>query len=154
MTTITIEGLDALEQKLGRMAAIDVLKSPMHKATKRIYAQTQIYPPASGKPMQWKSVKQRRWFFANLNDGNIEVPYRRKKSGGLAGSWVERVTVRNQTLVGIVGTDISYGPLVMHPDKQAEYHRGNWPTTDDIVSKHRRAIVNDFKDAIRRAINE
>lgn len=131
MTSITIEGLDKLERKLGRLDAIAALQEPMHKATKRIYAETQNYPPP---PPGSKYV--------------------RKHSGGLAGSWVERVSVRRQTLVGIVGTDISYGPFVMHPTKQAWMHKGRWPTTDDIVDKQKRAIMADFETAIRRTIDE
>lgn len=153
MITIEIRGLDALERKLGRLGAIEVLKPPMHKATKLIYAETQKYPPASHKPMRWKSAKQRAWFFAALHRGEITVPYRRRHSGGLAGGWVERVETHGKTLVGIVGNSKSYGPWVMDPERQAGYHQGTWPTTDDIVRKRKQQIVAEFDAAIRRAIH-
>lgn len=153
MSCIEIEGLEELERKLGRLASIDLLKPPMHKAVKVIYAETQVYPPPRRKPMRWKSAKQRRWFFANLRKGNIRVPYVRRHSGGLAGAWTEKVQVRGMTLVGIVGNRISYGPYVMHPQKQAEYHRGNWPTTDDITKKVAPTISKIFQDTIREALN-
>lgn len=153
MTTIRIDGLDKLENKLGRMASIKLLKRPMHAAVKLIYAETQTYPPASRKKMKWKSSKQRAWFFAALRSGAIVVPYRRRHSGGLAGAWTELVAVRGKTLIGIVGNRISYGPWVMSPKKQANYHKGTWPTTDDIVEKRKRQIVAEFEAAIRSSIN-
>lgn len=130
-STITILGLPELEKKLGRLASIDLLKPPMHKATKLIYAETQKYPPP--RPGQ---------------------TYVRRKSAGLAGSWVERVEIRGKTLVGVVGSSISYGPFVQSPDKQAWMHKGRWPTTDDITKKVAKPVSKLFENAIRKAIDD
>lgn len=152
MSDIVIEGLDALERKLGRLRAVEVLRIPMAQSVHLLHGAVQDYPPASGRKMKWKSAKQRRWFFANLREGNIVIPYRRRKSGGLAGSWVARVEASPRTLTGIVTSKISYGPLVMHPQRQADYHRGTWPTTDTIVTKNRTKVLEFFRRAIEKEL--
>ncbi|MCP4099154.1 MAG: hypothetical protein GY748_23270 [Planctomycetaceae bacterium] len=130
-SAIEISGLDELEKKLGRLESIEILKKPMTKSVLMVYGETQTYPP---KP----------------KDSN----YRRKHSGGLAGSWITDVKVRAKTLIGVLGSRISYGPYVMSPRKQAWMHKGRWLTTDDILEKRRGDIVGDFEAAIRKVIDE
>ena len=129
MSNITIYGLDELEKKLGRLASIEILKPPMHKSTKLIQSEAQIYPPP--------------------RSGQTYV-----RTSNLANRWVERVEVRGKTLVGIISNNVSYGKWVQHPQYQAWMHRGRWPTTDDITKKVAKTIGIIFEKAIRKAINE
>ena len=154
MSSITIHGLDELEAKLGRLASIQVLKPPMHKSTGLIRTEARKYLSPSRKPMIWKSREHRIKFLRGMYGGFFRVPYQRRRSGGLAGAWIEKVQLRGKTLVGIVSNNKSYGPYVQHPTKQAAYHRGNWRTTDDIVKDVAKPVQTIFEKAIRQAIND
>ena len=115
-----------------------------------IRADVRTYPPQSHKPMKWKSAKQRRWFFANLRAGNIEVPYRRGQSPGsekLGASWTRKLE-RGVNPSVTIGTRVSYAPWVMDKDRQADYHKGNWPTVQSIAEKR----ANDVKRFIETAL--
>ena len=151
-TFIEIKGIDELERKLGRLASVEILKLPTEQGLGLLFARTQIYPPPAHRKMRWKTEKQRRWFFANLHKGKIQVPYRRRKSGGLAGRWAKKVKVEKGTVIGILSNRISYGPWVMGPHDQAAYHKGVWPTTKDIARLEEKHIARNFTEAIRRAI--
>jgi len=150
--TITIHGIDKLVAKLGRLESVQLLRLPMHAATKLIYAEAIKYPGQTKKPFKFVSDKQRRYVIMAIRKGIIQVPYRRRKSSGLAGSWVERVEDHGDSLVGIVGSSISYGPFVMSPDNQAQYHQGNWQTTDDIVNTVANPISKLFQKTIDKAL--
>lgn len=152
MSTIQIEGLDRLLAKLGRLESLNALEPPMHGATQIIEAEGQNYPPASHKKMVWKSQKQRRWFFAALRSGKLHVPYRRRESAGHAGGWNSRVTVTSSQIIGVVTNVVPGGAWVRHPTQQAAYHKGTWPTTDDMLAKNKQKIEALFRSAIDKAL--
>ena len=102
--------------------------------------------------MKWVSNRQRLFVIIAIREGRIQVPYRRRHSGGLAGAWVEKVERRGDSLIGQVDNRISYGPFVMGPDSQAAYHQGNWPTTVDVLNKVKGDIKRYFETAIRKAV--
>jgi len=85
-------------------------------------------PAPSHRAQKFVSAKQRRFFFAALRKGQIVVPYRR--TGALSGSWGKQpfgggVAVRSSA---------DYAELVMGVGgKQATYHRGTWPTLDQVA---------------------
>ena len=153
--TIEVEGLEELERKLGRIGAIRELRPAMEKANKIIHADTQRYPPPSHKPMRFKSRKQRIFVIMSIREGRIKVPYDRKHSGGLAGSWVDKVTVVGQTLTGVVGSNeskVPYARFVVGPKSQAEYHHGNWWTTETLLRRRKGDIEDIFSQQVRRVL--
>lgn len=154
MSNIVIENVDKLMQKFGRLATVWVLREPMRLAVERVWSELQVYPPPARKKFPFKSERQRRFVLASIRSGTLRVPYYRRHSGGLAGSWRRRVEERARGLVGIVASKISYGPYVMSPTLQAEYHRGTWPTTADVVEEVEGDIVSYFDRAISRALQE
>lgn len=154
MSNIVIENVDKLVQKIGRLSAVAVLRDPMRLSVERIWSELQVYPPPSRKKFNFKSERQRRFVMAAIRTGMLRVPYYRRHSGGLAGSWRRRVEERARGLVGIVASKISYGPYVMSPSLQAEYHRGTWPTTADVVKEVSDDVIDYFDRAITRALQE
>lgn len=83
-------------------------------------------PPQSGRRQAFVSAAQRRAFFAKLRSGAITVPYQR--TGRLVAAWrpTDPYTVVNEA---------PYADLVVSRERQAAYHRGNWPTDQDIAAK-------------------
>lgn len=149
---ITIEGLEELERRLGRMASIDVLRLPMTQSVETVRSEAQKYPPKRKRRMKFKSRRQRFFVIIAIREGRIQVPYKRRHSGGLAGGWNTKVHTVGQTLVGRIENRVSYGPFVMGPTAQADYHRGNWPTTIDVLHKTKTDIEGFFEVAIEKAL--
>lgn len=103
-----------------------------------VKGQAQIYPKVRVRKVdtsKW-TVKQRRFFFAALRDGRIEVPYRRglsPTSERLKQRWTSKVDASGKSVT--VGNNASYAKVMYEKDSQAWYHKGNWPTTEDIAKK-------------------
>jgi len=150
MTSITVDVSEAVK-KLDPQELERALTVALGEGAKHIRNEARRYPPQSHKKMNWKSAKQRRGFFAKLRAGEIDVPYRRGQSPGsekLGASWNITTENRSGHLRSIVGTRVSYAPLVMDKDRQAAYHKGNWPTVQDIA----RDQANNVKRFVEQAL--
>ena len=80
------------------------------------------------KKMQFVSNKQRAFVMAAIRTGDIQIPYRRTGQIG--------ISEQHQTSNGIdVVVPAEYSDLVRTKGKQAKYHEGTWPTTDEIATK-------------------
>ncbi len=84
------------------------------------------YPPKSGKKQPFVSDKSRKYFFAALKTGAINVPYRR--SGDLGRMWAQQPDSDGMTLT----SGMPYSEMVLGP-RQAAYFKGTWPTTEQIA---------------------
>ena len=79
--------------------------------------------------MVYKSERQRRFVMANIDNGNITVPYVRGRGNKLRGSQSLSQSYRTQ-LDGDTATltsSASYAPYVVG-DQQAPIHQGRWTT--------------------------
>lgn len=86
------------------------------------------YPRASGKKQPFRSDKSRRFFFAALADGAMEVPYQR--SGDTGASYEKQNITDGIALVSsLPSAEYTRGP------GQAAYHKGNWPTHAEIAAQ-------------------
>ena len=108
------------------------------------------YPGKSAGKMTFVSDKQRRFFFAALREGTIQVPYRR--TGTLGRKWTSKVTFTDDDVMGFVGNNTPYAPLVQGFDTQARIHAGNWQTEQDVANESRDEIMGIFADEISRAM--
>lgn len=73
---------------------------------------TQVY----GKP--FASDRQRRWFFAALKDGSLEVPY--KRTGTLMRSWNGTVAVGPERIEGVIGSNSNMAPYNAYVQSEAD----------------------------------
>jgi hypothetical protein len=84
------------------------------------------YPAPSGKKQAFASDKARRFFFAAVKSGRITVPYRR--SGALGRDWATT----------------------------PKYHKGTWPTDQQLVKEREGdaalAATAEIVEAIREAL--
>jgi len=151
-TAIRVEGLDALQAKLGQLATNQALVPQMHRSLATLHAVVVKYPPPpqySGGAA-WMTAKQRRWFFANLRKGLIDVPYRR--TGKLGQSWTTSVDATAAGLTGVLGNNRSYARYVQDRDLQAKIHVDRWPTAQDVIEDKTAAIVAGFEKEIARLL--
>ncbi len=118
-----------LESKLGRINPADLARTiAADVADEAVVPEMAKYPSPSGKKQPFKSAQQRKFFFAALKKGQISVPYRRTGKTG--------TTTKQQIGSGVdVVSTAAYSDLTRTKGKQADYHKGTWPTTDEIAQK-------------------
>lgn len=158
MLTITLDpaSVEHLVGKLGRATALATLVPPMQRALARLHDTLATYPSPSRTAQPARSRKQRIKQILLGKEGKI--PYRR--TGDLGRSWTSEVTTSEGGLEGALGNSVRsredgrhYGPLVEgSPGVQSSYHAGTWPTIDAALRQHEAAIVDDFANAIDRAL--
>ena len=99
------------------------------------------------------SDKQRRWFFANLREGKISVPYHR--TNGLANSW--QATIGTDQVK--FNTNYAAAPYVVGFAAQSRHEAAvGWKKVDEIVdgklsfksSKFRNVVTEAYQRAIRK----
>jgi len=82
-TEIRIEGLNELIKKLDDVKQLRKVHAGIRAAGMYLAGKMKVYPPRKHITIAslggWKSDKQRRWFFANLNKGTIDVESREGK---------------------------------------------------------------------------
>ena len=157
MTTsgIRIEGLDAAIRKCEKIGKLDVIKAGLKEAGTHVKGKLgpSNYPPRKYLPQPFKTDKSRRFFFAALKDGRIQVPYRRGQSPGsedLGQKWT--VKARKGGLQVVVGNNVSYGPLVQGPEQSGYMKAIGWKTTDQIAKEETAAVNKILAAAIEKAL--
>ena len=106
------------------------------------------YPGGKPGPMQWKSEKQRRWFFWALRTGQIQVPYGR--TGDLGRQWTKRVRRVAGGIRGVIGSDTPYAKWVINEPSQAQIHRGRWYTVQKVAEQQADAVKRFIEQALAR----
>lgn len=151
---IQIEGLDRVIGKLENLQQLNTVKAGIKAAAIHVKGKIAEYPPRKHIPMRWKSERQRRWFFAALRSGAIDVPYKRGSSPGSEGlgrRWT--VKERDDGLSAVVGNNVSYGPFVQREDSQYWMHKASgWKTTARVANEERSVVVDFVTAAIRKAL--
>lgn len=131
MASIEIQGIDALIRKLDSMERVnDILEPPMQRAVLRLQRDMAEYPPQ--------------------RPGSSYV-----RTGTLGRRWTTQVTRSGDGLTGKIGNNTVYAPFVQSARFQAAVHRGRWNNTDEAtLERNRQRIVDDFDNAIQRALDE
>jgi len=152
--TITLEGWDELVAVIGKVTALESMRPAMQRSLELLQRDIAVYPPkpVAGDFPGFVSTRQRRWFFAALRDGRIQVPYRR--TGTLGRSWTTDVIVTPDALLGVVGTNTVYAPWVQDRERQARIHQGRWQTVSDVVERNADAIMQQFAARLDEVWNE
>lgn len=144
-----IRGLDRVLSRLQQIegAATQALaEAAAH--VKRIAA---TYPPQPrGRKQPFVSDRQRRFFFAALRDGRIDVPYRRGVSPGsqkLGAQWTVRL---GRTSASVVNP-VRYGPLVQGSRQTAFHQTTGWKNEQQISNEAAPQVRDIFTRYYRRA---
>lgn len=125
---IVIIGADRVIAKLGRVKGIDKLRPPMVRAVARLQTDIAVYPP---EPRGSSYIR----------------------TGTLGRKWTTRVDQSAGEISGRVGNNTEYAPLVQSYQFQAWFHkRTGWSTDRQVLDRNRDAIIRDFQQAIRNAI--
>lgn len=109
---------DANKQRIAERVADDVVLPALSRDK---------YPSPSGAPMHFVSAKQRAYVMAAIRSGAIKVPYQR--TGDTGASYQKSPIADGVTVVSSkASAEFTRGP------GQAAYHKGNWPTHEDVAT--------------------
>lgn len=155
--SIELVGLDEAVKKLTDLAQLRKVHAGIRAAGMYLKGKMAKYPPRKHISIAslggWKSDKQRKWFFANLRAGTIDVPYRRGMSPGsedLANKWTSKYD--KNKFEGRVGNNASYARLVMGEKQTEMMKRIGWKKVDVIAKEETRKVTELVIKAVRRAI--
>jgi len=151
---IDIRGVKEVQQALSRFPK-DAVDFGADKMSEFIVDVLKQYPPrksvtrkqAYGQTFQ--SQKQRRWFFAALRSGEIQVPYIRTQ--GLRNGWKSIGKGAEQIIVN----EREGAKFVMGNDTQSRHESlVGWLTIDGVIEEHKTGILKKFVGGVKRAIKK
>lgn len=147
---ITVDDAE-VRRLLTRLESAEPFKAGLKAMGGYLRGRMAVYPPTDGTrpPQKFVSERQRRWFFAALNDGSLKIPYRR--TGNLAKKWGQ--SEEDGGLTVIVGNDAGYAPFVVGHETQAVYMRSlGWKTTADVVEAEGDNAFRTFSAGFRQSM--
>lgn len=94
------------------------------------------------------SDRQRKWFFANLNDGSINVPYNRTQ--GLRRAWRIQGSGQNASVINDAeGNEYVIG------DKQSRHEAlVGWRKPEDIIKEREDRIQRIIEGSVQKALKK
>lgn len=141
--TISIQGVDRLIAKLGKVQGMQVLLPPTQRAAFRLQRYMAKYPAQRNPKTRY--VRGRGWADAS---GKV----RHFTSEHLGKRWTTKVESTGDGVQGKVGNNASYAPYVQSKKLQANVHKKWWQTDADAIRDNRKDIVRDFNAAIKEAL--
>lgn len=167
---VQIEGMEKLLAKLRSDVVRRHALAGMEAAVSNLHADIAKYPMvtpgrhqfSSDLGQHFKSDKQRRWFFASLRDGSLQIPYKRVgKPGGLAGGgpglqggWRGRWWATGDNIIGEVSNPCEYGPYVQGAEQTPFHAEGGWRTLPAAANAMMDQVKQIFTEALQNAANE
>ena len=155
--TMEIEGMDEAIKKLEDLKQLRKVHAGMRAAGMYVKGKIATYPARKHISIAslggWKSDKQRKWFFANLRAGTIDVPYRRGISPGseaLGRKWTSKYD--KSKFEGVIGNNASYARLVQGDQQTEMMKRIGWKGVDVVAKEETKRVQEYVFEAVRRAI--
>ena len=157
--TVRIEGVDNLVSKLRILGKLQVVRAYMQAGAQYIKGKLETLPSQKritrtevyGQPFQ--SDRQRRFFFAALNEGTIEVPYHRGESPSSEAMNRSWTTVESdEGLTQTIGNDTTYGHWVMGDDQSLFMQAMGWKKASDIADEESDHIIEKVKNGLEAEI--
>lgn len=106
----------------------------------------------AGAPQPFKSDKSRRYFFAALRRGEIEVPYRRGQSPG-SETYAKRWYVEVSGLTATIGNNASYARYLSHETEQSGYMAARgWRKLKEVAEEKLPDIIKIYEGWTGRAM--
>ena len=143
MVNIEIKGIEELSAKFSKVQRNDILYPPMERAVTRIHNFMYKYPPQKNPASRYK--RGSGW----MNKDGVVTNLTSEELGQ---KWTTKIERKSDGLVGKVGNNASYAPLVQSKQFQARIHRDWWQTDEDAINRFSGPIVRDFEAVIKRAL--
>lgn len=153
MANIRIEGLDELQQKLGKIAAAEVMRRAMRKGLLYLRSKVdRLEPKIPGAFGRTATPGQRRAFWAKVNQGLASVGANGyMRTGQTARAWSE--SVDGDGLRGELSNNAPGAQWVFGATTQQPFH-SHQPRVDQVAAREAAAVSGIFSAEIGEAINE
>jgi len=149
---IEIEGLDKAIAKLVKAGKPKVLSAALKAAGLHVKGKVAVYPAATEANSPGNPTG--KWYERGYGPRWI-----RKRAGGIGGSKTSETLGRKWTVDQpdsfsvVIGNNVSYGPYVQDPEKQASFHAAHgWKTTEQVVKEETDAVMDFIRKEIRKAL--
>ena len=151
-----VRGLDAVQKLLHDLIEPSIADEAAEAAADYVIDVLQQYPPQQSIPRAqaypevggWFSERQRRWFFAALNSGELSLPYSRTQA--LRNSWQK---VGNGSNL-IVVNETEYAVFVMGDSQgngqSRQQMQGGWDTLPYIIRERQARITEIVEGLVKR----
>ena len=95
------------------------------------------------------SDKQRKWFFANLREGNIPEPSARNRTNKFSKEWKQV----GKGLDSFIANETSYGPYLMGNDERARLSQlAGWATMNEEIESRYNRIKRIIEGTAKRVL--
>lgn len=152
--SVDAEGCDRVIAKLGRAEGLQVLRAPVEETVTTWQTDMKVYPPPRRMVLTTRhrggAVKAVGMRGSNKRQAYWVSSYRR--TGTLGRRWTKRVRNVVDGVVGVVGNNTIYAPLVQSYTFQSGVHRGRWQTDRDVIRRNAARVRGYFRAAIERAL--
>lgn len=157
--SIELVGEEQVIADLVRLGRADFVTTVLTAGAVYLQRKVATYPPRK-RPTRarvygktFKSVRQRKFFFAALADGRIDVPYRRGMSPGsqtLGKRW--SVAPRGPLAV-VLGNNATYARLVQSLQDQSLYMRAvGWVPVETTVAREEANVLKYMERELDRKV--
>ena len=131
--SVEVRGWDKIKSALDELAQAEFLQLIAKGVGEEVKSEAMTYPTKKHVPLSsvggFVSDKQRKWFFAALRSGDIQVPYRRTRN--LGNRWNVKAQGGGKA---VVGNPTPYAPFVHSEGQQSAMMAAiGWRTTGEIV---------------------
>lgn len=156
---IELRGLEPVIADLERLRKLQFVNAVLMAGAVYLQRKVATYPPkkrptrASVYGRTFKTVRQRKFFFAALADGKIDVPYRRGISPG-SQTLGKRWTVASQSpFVVVLGNNATYARLVQSLQDQSLYMRAvGWVPVETIIEREEANVLRYMGREMNRQV--
>ncbi len=152
---VEVQGLAELKTKLDALPAVvqDYVVDEVTKYYLNVFRDSQPPPNyvtrKAAYGVTFFTPRQRRWFFAALRDGTIDVPYRR--TGGLRKSWRQVGSGARSFIVN----DSPGAPFVVGDDTQSRHEKlVGWFRTNELMEQRIERAMKIADGATKKAIKK
>lgn len=150
---VEVQGLAELQAKLKQLPieAQDMVVDDLNKYYLNVF---RGYPPKNyvtrkaAYGVTFFTEKQRRWFFANLNEGNIDVPYVRTQQ--LSKGWRQVGSGRTSFLAN----ERAGAPYVVGDDQSRHEAMVGWKKAVDVIKERMSKALQVADGAVKKAIRK
>ena len=157
MSEVRIDGMEELVKRITTIQQMRRFKKALKAGAVHLHAKIRRAPKVSRRRNMRlygnspDAIRNRRGYFYHLQKGDIDVPYYRgssKSSEKLSdGGW--SISTEMDGWRAVVGTSVSYAPLVQDRDEQTSYHaQTGWETVQGVKNLHGRWVINRLIKAL------
>lgn len=154
---IKVLGIEETLQRLRSLTDMRAVNAMLLSAALYLKSKVAQYPPRKRLKRRavygqtFQSVRQRKWFFAALSNGDIEVPYRRGLSPGSESLGRKWTVYSLSPFTVVVGNNVSYARYVQDQEMQSRYMREvGWQTVQQVVEAEHERITEWLQQEFER----